>query len=77
MLEAVGHPHAVNPDRSLRREAAFRGWPVLVFTRPVSLRSRISLGVPAKPVLAATAIGAGAAAAGLVWYAARRRERHG
>jgi HAD superfamily hydrolase (TIGR01490 family) len=77
MLEAVGHPHAVNPDRALRREAVARGWPVLVFTRPVSLRSRISLGVPARPVLAATALGAGAAAAGLVWYAARRRERHG
>ena len=77
MLEAVGHPYAVNPDRALRREAVTRDWPVLVFTRPVSLRSRITLGVPTKPVLAATAIGAGAAAAGLVWYAARRRERHG
>lgn len=40
MLEAVGHPHVVNPDRSLRREAESRGWPVLVFTRPVRLRSR-------------------------------------
>src|SRR3954463_7370615 len=29
MLEAVGHPYAVNPDRPLRREAAARGWPVL------------------------------------------------
>ncbi len=25
MLESVGHPHAVNPDRSLRREASARG----------------------------------------------------
>ena len=25
MLEAVGHPHAVNPDRELRREAVARG----------------------------------------------------
>ncbi len=31
MLEAVGHPHAVNPDRQLRRAAAGRGWPVLDF----------------------------------------------
>jgi HAD superfamily hydrolase (TIGR01490 family) len=82
MLDAVGHPHAVNPDRALRREASARGWPVLVFTRPVSLRSRLALSVPPKPVLAATALGAGAAAAGLVWYAAtkrsaRLRERHG
>jgi HAD superfamily hydrolase (TIGR01490 family) len=42
LLEAVGHPHAVNPDRTLRRVAQQRGWPVLKFTglanRP--LRSR-------------------------------------
>lgn len=31
MLEAVGHPHAVNPDRQLRKIAAQRGWPVLAF----------------------------------------------
>ncbi|MHB1594219.1 MAG: HAD family hydrolase [Streptosporangiaceae bacterium] len=31
MLEAVGHPHAVNPDRELRRIARDRGWPVLAF----------------------------------------------
>ncbi len=31
MLEAVGHPRAVNPDRSLRRIARERQWPVLAF----------------------------------------------
>ena len=31
MLEVVGHPHAVNPDRLLRRAALSRGWPVLAF----------------------------------------------
>jgi HAD superfamily hydrolase (TIGR01490 family) len=72
LLEAVGHPYAVNPDRALRREAATRGWPVLVFSRPVRLRERFSRGMPARPVLAAAAMGAGAATAGLVWYATRR-----
>ena len=43
MLDAVGHPHAVNPDKDLRKVAAGRGWPVLVFTRPVALRSRLRL----------------------------------
>ena len=40
MLEAVGHPHAVNPDRALRRLAQLRGWPVLVFSAlpPAGLR---------------------------------------
>jgi HAD superfamily hydrolase (TIGR01490 family) len=28
MLEAVGFPHAVNPDRKLRRLAHRRGWPI-------------------------------------------------
>ncbi len=29
MLEAVGHPHVVNPDRALASTARQRGWPVL------------------------------------------------
>src|SRR5919107_3620952 len=43
MLEAVGQPHVVNPDRELRRLARDRGWPVLQFSRPVALRSRMRL----------------------------------
>ncbi len=31
MLEAVGHPRAVNPDRGLRKIARERHWPVLAF----------------------------------------------
>ncbi|MGH8867727.1 MAG: HAD family hydrolase [Actinomycetes bacterium] len=74
LLSAVGHPYAVNPDRALRRECATRGWPVLVFSRPVSLRSRFSIGVPPRPVLAATALAA-VSVGGLLWYVARRRDR--
>jgi len=33
LLEAVGHPVVVNPDRALRRIAAERDWPVLEFQR--------------------------------------------
>jgi HAD superfamily hydrolase (TIGR01490 family) len=78
LLEAVGHPHAVNPDRALRREAQARSWPVLVFTRPVQLRERSSsLAVTSRPVLAAAALGAAVTAAGLVWYASRRSTRPG
>ena len=33
LLEAVGHPVAVNADRALRRIAAARGWPTLDFRR--------------------------------------------
>jgi HAD superfamily hydrolase (TIGR01490 family) len=72
MLEAVGHPHAVNPDKELRRVAASRGWPVLVFTKPVALRSRVPLPPP-KPTLAALAVGGALALGGLAWSSARRR----
>ncbi len=73
MLEAVGLPHAVNPDKALRRIAVTRGWPVLDFSRPVELRSRRLATRPA--TLAAVALGAGAAAAGAVVIAHRRHSQ--
>ncbi|NYD43613.1 HAD family hydrolase [Nocardioides panaciterrulae] len=72
MLEAVGHPHAVNPDRELRRIATTNGWPVLVFTKPVALQGRVPLP-PAKPTLAALAVGGVVAVGSMVWANARRR----
>ncbi len=33
MLEAVGHPVAVNPDARLERVAGQRGWPIVVFSK--------------------------------------------
>lgn len=42
MLEAVGHPHAVNPDKALAATARARGWPVhrWVVARPVRSNGR-------------------------------------
>lgn len=78
MLEAVGYPHAVNPDRALRREALSRSWPVLDFHHPVPLQHRFSrIGLPARPAMTAMAVAAGAATAGLVWFASRRRPGSG
>jgi len=73
MLEAVGHPFAVNPDRALRKIATEREWPLLTFSNAVPLRERISGLRPEHPTLTATAVGAGIAVGGLVWYANRRR----
>ncbi|KAA0024454.1 HAD-IB family hydrolase [Antrihabitans cavernicola] len=74
MLEAVGHPTAVNPDRGLRKEAAGRGWPILTFSNPVSLRARIQ--APSSTTVAATAaVGFSALAAGAVTYGLLRRRR--
>ncbi|WP_369267981.1 HAD family hydrolase [Streptomyces harbinensis] len=79
MLESVGHPHAVNPDRALRKEAVARQWPVLAFERPVPLRQRLpSLSMPTRPALAAgAAVVAAVATAGVVWYVGRRRSARG
>ena len=74
MLETVGHPHAVNPDRTLRAEAAVRDWPILDFATPVGLRRRTP-DLRTRQVALAT-VGA-AAAAGVVWYAGRRLSRSG
>ena len=74
MLETVGHPHAVNPDRELRKIAASRGWPVLVFTKPVALQSRMHLP-PARQTLAALAVGGAVAVGGVMWSNARRKRR--
>jgi HAD superfamily hydrolase (TIGR01490 family) len=72
MLEVVGHPNVVNPDRGLRRIAAQKGWPVQQFSDPVSLRSRIP--TPSGRTVAVTAISLGAvAAAGAAWYGLRRK----
>ena len=73
MLEAVGHPVVVNPDRVLARIAKDRGWDVRLFVHPVRLRDRVPVP-PAKP----TAIGAvmvGAAAGAFTWWKLRQAEQ--
>jgi HAD superfamily hydrolase (TIGR01490 family) len=60
LLEGVGHPVAVNPDRVLRRLAAERGWPVHDFRRHrrlwvVWLPSGMAAGATAAVVVALVA----------------------
>lgn len=75
MLEAVGHPTAVNPDAELRRIAAERGWPIVDFARPVSLRSRLAIERKQAVAAGAAAAAVSAAALGLAWYARARTRR--
>jgi HAD superfamily hydrolase (TIGR01490 family) len=77
LLETVGYPTVVNPDRALRRAALERHWPVLAFRRPVPpRRSRTQAGTGSSPVPAALLAGVGVAAvAGAVWYGYRRSRR--
>jgi HAD superfamily hydrolase (TIGR01490 family) len=77
MLEAVGHPFAVNPDRALRREAVARSWPVLDFTHPAPLRRRLADRFDHVPKAPSRALVPAVAALGvtavLTWLALRRR----
>jgi HAD superfamily hydrolase (TIGR01490 family) len=76
MLEVVGHPVAVNPDKELRHAAEEHGWEIRDFRRPVRLRTRIASAVPApRAGVVAAAVGAVAVAAVLVWVSIRSRER--
>ena len=71
MLEAVGHPVAVNPDRDLRREAERRGWGIRDFRRPVRLRQRLPQ-VPSPSPRVAVVLGSAALVALVGWLVARR-----
>ena len=73
MLEAVGNPVAVNPDKELRKAAEERGWEIRDFRSPVRLRSRIASAVPAPKVTISAAVGVAAIAAVLVWVVLRSR----
>ncbi|HVB50676.1 MAG TPA: HAD-IB family hydrolase [Acidimicrobiales bacterium] len=46
MLEAVGHPFAVNADRTLARYAHEHQWPLLTFSHPVTALSRSKSHTP-------------------------------
>jgi HAD superfamily hydrolase (TIGR01490 family) len=46
MLEAVGHPYVVNPDRQLARIAHERQWPILTFSHPVTALSHSKSHTP-------------------------------
>lgn len=73
LLEAVGHPVAVNPDRELRAVAEERGWTIREFRRRVALRQRLEQ-LP-RPNGAAL-VGAGAlGAAGVAAWAYRHRRQ--
>ena len=73
LLEAVGHPSAVNPDRALRRAAIEAGWPILEFRNPIPAGRRLPYRT-AVPVAAALGVGV-AATIGIAIYARHRRAR--
>ncbi|MGH2756581.1 MAG: HAD family hydrolase [Actinomycetota bacterium] len=69
LLEAVGYPHAVNPEAELRRIAFARGWPIHELR---TRRRALLVGVPAG--LGGVGLVAGGIWAGM-WLERRRSER--
>lgn len=70
LLELVGHPIAVNPEKELREIAEERGWPTLDFKRQVSLARRLTRPVP----LISGATVASVIGAGIAWAMLRKKK---
>ncbi len=75
MLEVVGHPFAVNPDKALRKVATEKEWPILIFARPVALRPRLGLSSRVGQLAAASLV-VGSIAAISVGLLIRKKGRH-
>jgi HAD superfamily hydrolase (TIGR01490 family) len=75
MLEAVGHPVAVNPDRELARAARDRGWLIEQFRLEVSLRDRVPMPAPRQAAVGGGAAVAMGLAAGAWWWRRRAASR--
>lgn len=74
MLEVVGNPVAVNPDKELRNVAEERGWRIEVFRNPVSLWDRLPQLRTPEVTLVSGLVAAGAVAGigALAWWIAKR-----
>jgi hypothetical protein len=74
MLEAVGNPVLVNPDKALRRLAEERGWQTETFQNPITLRSRLpQLEMPEMTVVGGLKAAAGVASvAAVAWWVSRK-----
>ena len=62
MLEVVGNPAAVNPEKELRKIAEEKDWPILEFQRPVTMDPTIPRPSPLAGIAFVASLGALAAA---------------
>lgn len=67
LLELVGNPVAVNPDRELENLARERGWTIMKFRETARVHRKVPLAVI--PVVGAVCLGVGATA---LWWAFSR-----
>jgi len=72
MLEVVGRPVVVNPDRDLARIAREREWEVRLFRIGVPLRERVPMPPPRLTAAIAATATLAAAGAGALWWWSRK-----
>jgi HAD superfamily hydrolase (TIGR01490 family) len=76
MLEAVGNPVAINPDKELRRLAVVREWRIEAFRNPIPLRSRLPrLNTPELSAAERASVAGIISLALLAWWYTRRTSR--
>jgi HAD superfamily hydrolase (TIGR01490 family) len=75
MLEVVGRPVVVNPDRELARIARERDWEIRVFRIGVPLRERVPMPPPRLAAAIATTATLTAAGAAALWWYSKQAER--
>src|SRR3954454_21233967 len=73
MLECVGHPVAVNPDRELARAARERDWEMQTFERIVRLRDRVPMPSARKTTAVGGVVVSAGVGAGVLWWWLSRR----
>jgi HAD superfamily hydrolase (TIGR01490 family) len=73
MLEIVGHPVVVNPDRELARVARAREWEVRQFRHGVPLRERVNMPPPGRTAAGVASVVVVVAAVAGGWWLWRRR----
>lgn len=73
MLEVVGHPVVVNPDKELRELAIERDWQIMEFKRPVTIRTRLATVPKPVPVISGAAVAGGLAAMLTLWILRARK----
>ncbi len=73
MLEIVGHPVVVNPDRELARIARARQWEVRQFRNGVPLRERVNMPPPGRAAAGVASVALVVGGVGVGWWLWRRR----
>jgi len=73
MMEVVGHPIAVNPDKELKEVADARDWPIMDFERPVTIRTRLATLPKPVPIISGAAVAGALAGVLTLWLLRERR----